>query len=379
MSISSDFTPIHAFLGGAVLGLGTSWLLASNGRIAGFSGLTKGFLFPKSAVGWSFNGVFMAAFFSTAIVTNVLYPHIYAPGEYQLKPAALAASGVLVGMGTNIGSGCTSGHGICGLARFSKRSLFATAVFFMVALAVASIIRQLAFDTFYDVTLSLEKITDSYDYIQVFHGVVTVAIIIALVVVRIKHPSADSPSAIALLSTTFGAALMASGLALSGMTQPTKIFEFLDFLTVAQDNSVGWDPSLAFVLGGATGVALVAFRFILGNDVCFPISKMEAPLCEATFQLPTSVHLTKELASGMFLFGLGWGMGGICPGPALLGMASGRPNFYIWFVCFIAGTRLGMYLTATKTSPTVVEKLGLPVEGDAKSYESDVSASSSYL
>lgn len=100
--------------------------------------------------------------------------------------------------------------------------------------------------------------------------------------------------------------VFAIGLALAGMTQPSKVVGFLDFLG-------DWDPSLAFVMGGAILVYLPAYRII---------TKRNTPVFAAQFLLPTRKDIDKRLLVGAGLFGVGWGLGGFCPGPALASVGS---------------------------------------------------------
>ena len=127
MSIDLNaFTPWSALAGGMLIGLATAMFVLLNGRIAGISGVLGGLLKPvRGDAGWR------AAF----IVGLMAAPWVYA--AYPVVPAvqidaeygALIAAGVLVGVGTRYGAGCTSGHGVCGLSRLSPRSLVATATF----------------------------------------------------------------------------------------------------------------------------------------------------------------------------------------------------------------------------------------------------------
>jgi uncharacterized membrane protein YedE/YeeE len=96
------------------------------------------------------------------------------------------------------------------------------------------------------------------------------------------------------------------GLAVSGMTHAEKVLGFLD---VAGD----WDASLLFVLGGAVGVTLITFRFIL---------RQPAPVLAARFDLPTAARVDKRLVGGAVVFGIGWGITGYCPGPAIALLAA---------------------------------------------------------
>lgn len=125
--MDTSFTPVSGFLGGALIGLAATLLLLANGRIAGISELVGGLATPQRRdLAWRVAfvlGLWLAGLIYWA-VQGALFPVDLRAGW----PAMLAA-GLLVGFGTRMGSGCTSGHGVCGIARFSKRSIVATCVF----------------------------------------------------------------------------------------------------------------------------------------------------------------------------------------------------------------------------------------------------------
>lgn len=136
-----DFTPFSGLLGGMLIGVAAAMLLLLNGRIAGISGIVGGMLVSK-----------MSGFFGwrTAFIVGLLLGTLgYAlamggvPVEIEASMPALVVAGLLVGFGTRLGSGCTSGHGVCGIGRMSKRSITATAVFFGVAIATVFVVRHL--------------------------------------------------------------------------------------------------------------------------------------------------------------------------------------------------------------------------------------------
>ena len=127
-----NFTPVSGLAGGLLIGLAAALLLLLNGRIGGVSGIVGGLLVRKgSEAGWR------AAFVAGLLLGALAY--VLATGDalavrMQASLPVLAAAGLLVGFGTRLGSGCTSGHGVCGVARLSKRSIAATATFFGVAI-----------------------------------------------------------------------------------------------------------------------------------------------------------------------------------------------------------------------------------------------------
>jgi uncharacterized protein len=135
-----NFTPVSGLIGGLLIGLAAALLLLLNGRIGGVSGIVGGLLAPKSPdAGWR------AAFVAGLLLGALAY--VLATGgmvlvTMQASLPVLVVAGLLVGFGTSLGSGCTSGHGVCGIARLSKRSIVATSVFFGVAMLTVFLTRH---------------------------------------------------------------------------------------------------------------------------------------------------------------------------------------------------------------------------------------------
>ena len=127
-----NFTPVSGLIGGLLIGLAAALLLLLNGRISGISGIVGGLLVPKSSdAGWRV--VFVAGLLLGAFA-YMLAAGGTIPVQMQASLPVLVVAGLLVGFGTRLGSGCTSGHGVCGIARLSRRSIVATSVFFVVAM-----------------------------------------------------------------------------------------------------------------------------------------------------------------------------------------------------------------------------------------------------
>lgn len=136
------FTPFASLLGGALIGLAASLLLLFTGRVAGISGITGG-LFRPGHGDLSWRLVFIAGLVAGGLVMLLASPAAFHVGVDR-SFGALAVAGLLVGFGTRLGGGCTSGHGICGLARLSWRSLVATLTFMATAaLAVFVVVHLL--------------------------------------------------------------------------------------------------------------------------------------------------------------------------------------------------------------------------------------------
>jgi uncharacterized protein len=135
-----DFTPVSGLVGGLLIGLAVTLMMMLNGRIAGISGIVGGLVTPKDGdTGWRVAFVVGLLLGALAYIVAVGGP---APVDVLASPPTILVGGLLVGFGTRLGSGCTSGHGLCGLARFSRRSIVATAVFFGVAMLTVFLTHQ---------------------------------------------------------------------------------------------------------------------------------------------------------------------------------------------------------------------------------------------
>ena len=140
------------------------------------------------------------------------------------------------------------------------------------------------------------------------------------------------------LTALVAGTLFGLGLAISQMTNPAKVLAFLD---IAGD----WDPSLAFVMAGAVAVSFVAFRVARTRHT---------PLLGDTFRLPTRRDIDAPLVVGALLFGVGWGLAGLCPGPAITAVLSGSPAHASQIVSVTAGAAAAASITLTraKSIPT---------------------------
>ncbi|WJV54762.1 YeeE/YedE family protein [Pectobacteriaceae bacterium CE90] len=135
-----------------------------------------------------------------------------------------------------------------------------------------------------------------------------------------------------LLFSLLAGVIFGIGLLVSGMANPAKVIGFLDITRI-------WDPSLAFVMGGAISVAFCAFRSIRNRTQ----SVYGGPI-----SLPTRTHIDKRLVGGAILFGLGWGLAGICPGPALVLLGTGATKGIVFVVAMLAGMLIFEQLEKTR-------------------------------
>ena len=129
--------------------------------------------------------------------------------------------------------------------------------------------------------------------------------------------------AIYLIGVIFG-----TGIVVSGMSNPAKVINFFDVAGT-------WDPSLAFVMGGALIVTAIGYRLVFGR---------QRPIWEGRFNLPTARNLDARLIGGSAVFGIGWGIAGFCPGGALPALGTGRYEVFAFVAALIAGIYAAKYL-----------------------------------
>ncbi|KAG8466060.1 hypothetical protein KFE25_005630 [Diacronema lutheri] len=304
------FTPLHAAIGGALLGTATLMRMWLTGRILGVSGIAGGLVRGKAsdASRW----LFTAGLVAGGLGLQVVYPQAFAP--VALAPWREALAGLAVGLGAGLGNGCTSGHGISGNARLSKRSIAYTLTFMGAGFAVASLL-------------------SSASNVQVQHAPLPPVDVVLRTAVRLfaAHACAYAavaalvaldtlPQSVALnLTSLVDGTLFAFGLGLSGMTSPARVAQFLDV-------SAGtWNPTLMFVMAGGLGL-MAPFMTLL----VLP-KRLGKPVLGKSFELPTNSTIDAKLLAGGVLFGSGWAIGGMCPGPALVNLASphGAPLIFV--------------------------------------------------
>lgn len=132
-------------------------------------------------------------------------------------------------------------------------------------------------------------------------------------------------------------ALFGAGLVLSGMTQPSKVLGFLDIAAIPTGT---WDPTLMFVLGGAVLTTFIGYRVVL---------RRAAPLCTPLFQLPKLTRIDAPLLVGAALFGVGWGLAGLCPGPAMASLVAPTTHGLGFVAAMVLGSALGKMIQAYLT------------------------------
>lgn len=259
------------------------------------------------------------------------------------------ASGALVGVGSSLGGGCTSGHGICGNARLSARSATFTAAMMAsgalsaattgaraaVGLASSSGIGASPAAAFSVASYASPAAGAVASGAKLFAAAVGAFALLALAGKRAKENK--KKEAVELAAEVATGFFFAQGLALSGMLRPAKVIAFLTPLGLG-----GWDPSLALVMASALAVSVPAFQSVLRSLASAKKQDgVEKPACSASFVLPTRTAIDARLLAGAVVFGAGWGLGGVCPGPGLVAAAAGGGALYLaWCTTFLAAHAL---------------------------------------
>jgi uncharacterized membrane protein YedE/YeeE len=250
-----------------------------------------------------------------------------------VSPSAYSLGGLLVGFGTRIGNGCTSGHGVCGLARLSPRSFTAVMTFMIAAIVTVFLTSPTAPWAKSTELFRTDNISpvDSQLGMQITSLVVGVALIAPFMFKSAVNQSKLGPAAIT-------GSLFASGLAVSQMVLGSKLFGFLNVGGIADGS---WDPTLATVLGSAFGISFISYQFTEHFSVINHGNKLTCPIKADEFLVPTNRRVDTNLVAGSAIFGIGWALALLCPGPALFLAATGHQSvIFQWLPAFFVGSMI---------------------------------------
>jgi uncharacterized membrane protein YedE/YeeE len=328
-------------VGGIVIGASSTLLILFNKKISGMSGIVKTFIKDSPS---TYATSYISGLLASGVVLNQFVPGSFGEtGGPALTSVGYALSGLLVGFGASLSNGCTSGHGVCGLPRLSSRSLVAVGTFMSTGFLTAGLVRG---STVLYAAASKGATSSSPLPAIAALGATTLLLsfgprVTAVALDRVKQAKLLSiatklgESSVAECVSAFACAfIFGLGLGVSGMTNPQKVVGFLDALHPTH----GWDPSLAAVMGGAVAFNLMSFPFLQGASREHAKALNRSPAFSAQ-------DLTDwRLVTGAALFGIGWGLGGVCPGPALVSFGAGRPlalGIVPWMVVGIAAAELG--------------------------------------
>ncbi|KAH7339104.1 hypothetical protein B0J17DRAFT_401868 [Rhizoctonia solani] len=374
------FTPIQTLIGASMLGVCAYHVLILNGGVLGISGFahrtTSWFIFKSrkiactrtpeaevpsdrdvnpdpdhlallSVAGLLVGGLVLGFFrqpLETGLQTQLV--DIYSTTSItEAQAAGLVLAGFLVGLGSKLSNGCTSGHMLCGVSRLAPRSLAATMTFFPVSVLTHLILGQLS-------PFSLDLVPEQ----PVGQPSWQLALLLQLPILFYRYGAAfvnglvgeRRARRVVAFATSFHFAL---GLIVSGMLRPSKILNFLYLTPTAMKNGV-WDPSLAMIiLAGILPQVLVWITSLsdhisqAGTRPAFA-SRWSVPMPGPDWRK----GIDARLITGAALFGVGWGMCGICPGPATVMFGAGISGKMqsqiwkrvgVWISGFISGGLLG--------------------------------------
>jgi len=321
---------INGILGGLIMSIASTLHLLLKGKITGISGtlfrtITLGdfgynicFLSGMILIPSLFRGFTKKSFYNRILEEPIPYTD-------SLSIIGFFISGFLVGFGTKMANGCTSGHGVCGLPRLSKRSFAAIATFLVFGFGLGTLRYYV---TFLENDFILDKkrkdeiiIPDNVTKIIsiIFFCLSIIVFILVMIFKVIKGKTYEFKEI--LISFLIGA-LFSFGLIESGMAKRHLV---ILFLSIGKD----WDDTLICVLGAAVGLNLITFNLIL--------KKMEKPIFHSKFQLPDKTEIDAKLLIGATIFGIGWGWGGICPGPGVLCFYLYMPQTIVFMFMVICG------------------------------------------
>jgi uncharacterized protein len=259
----------------------------------------------------------------------------------QASTLAYGIGGFCVGLGTRLSNGCTSGHGVCGLARFSPRSLAAVISFMLSGIATATaIVSPMAPWASYTAFLRQDQ-NSTVITSDVLSSLVVAAAGSLVAWSHFQNKSNNPANPILYTQKAYGAAisgvLFALGLGISGMSQAQKVAGFLDFQPFFSGHLGKYDPTLLTVLGSAVPISALAYRY-----------RRSRPHCPAD-GLPTAID--RRLVVGSLLFGVGWGLVGLCPGPGLWSAAAGQGEVLLtWLPTFLCGSYLGEHIISRSST-----------------------------
>jgi uncharacterized membrane protein YedE/YeeE len=373
----------RGFAGGVGIGLVSTSLLYTFGKTLGVSGilgaLVRALRYPSTEpVYWQLSfisgmlaggGILLAVPEQSAVFGLPLNQHW----------AVALVGGLLVGFGTRLGCGCTSGHGVSGLPRLSPRSLVNVAAFMGSGLLSAGLSRAaFARPSLYPGgTSPLEQAATATQWalgslfivpLVVVLGVCAAVLSAAAAAAATAAPASKAaegaeaappsatptptsppqpPSLPALVLVLLHGLAFGLALGLSGMCDPSKVLRFLDIV-----GDGGWDPQLMLVMGGAVAVNAVTFRVLalhwggsapplaqaLGDTAPGAPSRTFSQIIAYGPSAPGNGRVTAALVAGGMLFGLGWGLCGVCPGPGIVDFVSGGSHFGV----AVPATMLGM-------------------------------------
>jgi len=318
----STFRPLEAVIGGLFVGAACGVYMLFSGRIAGCSGSLKAILLgPRETTKIAFTGGLLAG----GALMKVLLP-----SSFSAPPAPsllLAFAGLATGIGTALANGCTSGHGLCGLSRFSFRSLVAVPTFMVAAIITTTIASGGTVGAFLPIGVTPAATTGLAAQLA---GGLALALAAGIALLPAKSTARE------VYLGLWSGGCFAIGLSIGGMVRPSAVTGAL--------GPAAFDGTLWVLFCTALATTFVSFR------VAARVGVREATVWGAASPPPVD----RALLLGSVIFGIGWGAGGLCPGPLLVvvGAAPGAPGLLL----VLLTVALGMVLSDVVLRKAVLGK-----------------------
>eukprot|EP00941_MAST-03F_sp_MAST-3F-sp1_P001143 g1143.t1 len=317
--------------GGALIGFSSLLFALFFGKIAGISGM-----FGRSVLGKLQNAddnsalPFLAALSLSGFLASHLKPELLSDKmlsvDSQKQPlAGIILGGFLVGLGSALQNGCTSGHGVMGLSRISPKSFVLVCTFMLSGMIFASVLRPLLLPSLHNALPTVQTISNSS--ISLLPILIASSYTFAAIsdVTKWKMSLAGGISGL----------IFGTGLLISGMASPSTVLGFLDVSDIKK-----WNPSLAAVMIGAIAIALPGVRWIQQktnqNSPIFVEKKFNNLVYFSPASWGLFAHKQRALI-GAICFGFGWALCGVCPGPGLVVAGAGTSSGVVYFFAMISG------------------------------------------
>lgn len=340
--LAADIALLNGAAGGAILAASSFGLMYFSGKMTGISGITSG-LVAESGEDWQLS--YVAGLMGSGYVLSLVYPEAFGTATSYSFPA-IVASGVLVGFGTRLSNGCTSGHGLMGLSRFSPRSLVAVLTFMTCGAITASVaalpsIQPLLLDSSHSLSTFLSSLSWPMYYLPS-------ALVVATTMLTHRSGAKEtscaagepaqkgrfrnfSPLCLDKLSLACGF-LFGLGLGVSGMCSTDRVSGFL-----APFHPAGWDPSLAAVMGSGVTLLAAAWPWVKSRNVVSICGDRKVGASLQIGATEANMKVDWRLVLGSALFGVGWGLLGVCPGPAWVSFGAERALYSVFVPSMLAG------------------------------------------
>lgn len=299
---------VNAIMGGFLIAMSITTNFLMNGQLLGFSSIKQGLLFKDHNFQYKMTIIVSILFFNSVIFlignspNSLTYNYYETPKQLTSYTNIIGTTigGFCIGFGAAIGNGCTSGHGICGTARLSIRSIVFVILLMTFGFGTANLQhyvrnqQEVPYSNYFNGTI--ENLSTVYWLILAQAFIYLILNLVNLYIAK-KNNVLNQ-----IFVTTIIGFLFSAGIIVSGFNKPSKIFNFLVI-------KKGWDGSMLLIMGVSIGIFSIFFRVLEGN--------MKKPIFEEIFMVPTNRVIDWRLIIGGIIFGIGMGLSYLCPAPYL--------------------------------------------------------------